>query len=105
MHPVLARPLGRLLRKSCRMATPPPTTHPAPETLESALAAAGLTARLLVERRDGRPLDANDQAALRVIVQGHDLEHGRHISDDEAARIASHAFAAAPLPSTGTGGE
>jgi hypothetical protein len=87
------------------MAPTHPTTHPAPETLESALGDAGLTARLLVERRDGRPLDANDLAALRVIVQCHDLEHGRTVSDEEAARIASHAFGATPLSATGTGGE
>jgi len=87
------------------MAPTPPTTHPAPETLESALGDVGLTARLLVERRDGQPLDANDLAALRVVVQCHDLEHGRPVSDDEAARIASHAFGAATLPATGTGGE
>ncbi len=81
------------------------TTRPAPETLQSALATVGLTARLLVERRDGQPLDANDLAALSAVVQCHDLEHGRHVSDDDAARIASHAFAATPLPATGTGGE
>jgi hypothetical protein len=87
------------------MASTTPTTHPTPETLESALADVGLTARLLVERRDGQPLDPNDLAALSVVVQCHDLEHGRHVSDDEAARMVSHAFGAAPLPSTGTGGE
>ena len=87
------------------MATTPPTTHPVPAALESVLATVGLTGRLLVERRDGQPLDANDLAALSAVVQCHDLEHGRHVSDDEAARIASYAFAAAPLPATGTGGE
>jgi hypothetical protein len=87
------------------MAPPTSTTHPAPDTLETALAAAGLTARLLVERKDGQPLSANDLDALDAIVQGHDLEHGRPVSDDEAAHIASLAPHAPPLPATGTGGE
>lgn len=87
------------------MAPPTSTTHPAPDALETALAAAGLTARLLVERTDGQPLSANDLDALGAIVQGHDLEHGRAVSDDEAAHIASLAPRAARLPATGTGGE
>lgn len=87
------------------MAPPPSTTHPAPATLEAALATAGLTARLLVERKDGQPLSANDLDALEAIVQGHDFEHGRPVSDDEAAHIASLAPRAPQLPATGTGGE
>lgn len=87
------------------MAPPTSTTHPAPDTLETALDAAGLTSRLLVERKDGQPLSANDLDALDAIVQGHDLEHGGPVSDDEAAHIASLAPRAPRLPATGTGGE
>lgn len=80
------------------------TTHPAPVTLASALADVGLNVSLNVARPDGKPLDANDLAALRFIVKCHDQEHAAPVSDDEAARIASLATPA-PLPATGTGGE
>jgi hypothetical protein len=83
---------------------PTTTTHPAPATLASALADAGLTATLTVARHDGKPLDAQDLAALRFIVGCHDQEHAAPVSDDEAARIASLATPA-PLAATGTGGE
>jgi hypothetical protein len=80
------------------MAAPPPVAHLAPEALEVALAEVGLSARLLVERSDGQPLSDNDLAALRAIVACHDLEHGRYVSDDEAAYIASLVLRAPPSP-------
>ena len=62
-----------------------------------------------MERQDGQPLTANDQQALAALLAGYEIEHGREVSDQEAASIAALApagpRAAAPLAATGTGGE
>lgn len=80
------------------------TQHPAPETLASVLAEVGLTVSLTVQRADGRPLDANDLAALDAAVICHDLEHASPRSDEEAAKAASLAPQAPALQATGTDG-
>jgi hypothetical protein len=54
-----------------------------PEALAEALDEVGLSARLVIERKDGQPLSPNDQAAVRAIVACHHAEHRREVSDDE----------------------
>lgn len=80
------------------------TMHPAPQTLATALAEVGLTVSLTVQRTDGRPLDANDLAALDAIVMCHDLEHAAPVSDEVAAKIASLAPQPSTLHNTGAAG-
>jgi hypothetical protein len=66
-----------------------PVDFPAPEALAEALDEVGLSARLVVERKDGKPLSANDQAAVRAIVGCHDAEHRNDVSDDEVMAAVS----------------
>ena len=80
------------------------TTRPAPQTLATALAEVGLTVSLTVQRTDGRPLDANDLAALNAIVMCHDMEHAAPVSDEVAAKMASLAPQPSALQATGTDG-
>jgi hypothetical protein len=60
-----------------------PDDFPAPEALAEAFDEVGLSARLVVERKDGKPLSSNERAAVRAIVACHDVEHLREVSDDE----------------------
>ena len=56
----------------------------APNALAEALDELGLSVQLVVERKDGTPLSADDRAAVRAIVACHDAEHRHEVSDDEA---------------------
>jgi hypothetical protein len=68
------------------------TTHPLPESLGQLLDEVGLDAHITVQRKDGKPLDSNDLAALGAIVLGYEAEHGGPVSDDEAMAAAAEAL-------------
>lgn len=76
-----------------------PKTAPLPESLAAALAPFGLRGHMVIERSDGAPLTESDEKALRFVVECHDAESGRAVSDEDAMRLAATA-----LP-TGTGGQ
>jgi hypothetical protein len=76
--------------------TPPlPEAIPTPAGLAAALAAVGLEAQVTVQRRDGKPLEASDLAAVRRIVTGLDADAGPGFTD-EAAEDAAIALAMTP---------
>jgi hypothetical protein len=77
-----------------------PVLVPAPSTLAAALAELGITVQLAVSRADGQPLTENDLAAVEAHAACADVEAGRAVSDDDAARAAVRALERAPAASS-----